>query len=253
VAGKWWPKDYSGPPQVSIEEGAAKGLGLSLGDKVVINVLGRNVEAEIANFRRVKWESLSINFVMIFSPNTLQAAPFKMLATLSLPSNEGAKTEARLLARLIQDFPGITPIGVRDTLLAINSVVEQILLAIRLASGVLLLAGAIALAGALAATHQQRLHETVIFKVLGATRRRILTAHAIEYSALALISAVIASVIGSLAGYLIVRQVMRFDFSFAWWSVWQVCLLVVLLILPIGLYGTWRVLGRKATAQLRRE
>src|SRR5262249_25943516 len=37
VDGQWWPKDYAGKPLVSIEEGIAKGFGLGLGDRVVVN------------------------------------------------------------------------------------------------------------------------------------------------------------------------------------------------------------------------
>jgi putative ABC transport system permease protein len=71
VAGSWWDAGYSGPPLVSFEADLAKKLNLALGDKVTVNVLGRNLEATIANLREVKWENLAINFVMVFSPNAL--------------------------------------------------------------------------------------------------------------------------------------------------------------------------------------
>ncbi len=85
VAGKWWAADYSGEPLVSFEVDLAEKLGLKLGDAVTVNVLGRNVTARIANLREVKWESLAINFVMVFSPNTLESAPNNYLVTISLP------------------------------------------------------------------------------------------------------------------------------------------------------------------------
>src|SRR3712207_8464690 len=50
----------------------SEALGLDVGDTVTVNVLGRDVTARIANLRRVEWESLSINFVMVFSPNTFR-------------------------------------------------------------------------------------------------------------------------------------------------------------------------------------
>ena len=71
VEGEWWPANYSGPPLVSFDAEAAHGLGLKLGDSVTVNILGRNVEARIASLRKIDWESLAINFVMVFSPNTL--------------------------------------------------------------------------------------------------------------------------------------------------------------------------------------
>ncbi|HVZ52649.1 MAG TPA: FtsX-like permease family protein, partial [Pseudolabrys sp.] len=83
VAGEWWKPDYDGPPLVSFEQRIADGLGLKLGDSVTVNVLGRDITARIANLRRVDWQSLSINFVMVFSPNTFRGAPHTRLATLS--------------------------------------------------------------------------------------------------------------------------------------------------------------------------
>src|SRR5690606_23215177 len=67
AAGEWWPADYEGEPLVSFAAQEAGELGLQLGDTVTVNVLGRNITARIANFREVQWESLGINFVMVFS------------------------------------------------------------------------------------------------------------------------------------------------------------------------------------------
>ncbi len=71
--GTWWPADYQGKPLVSFEAELAERFGLTIGDEVTVNVLGREITATIANLRRVEWESLAINFVMVFSPNTLPA------------------------------------------------------------------------------------------------------------------------------------------------------------------------------------
>src|SRR5262249_22523491 len=51
VAGQWWKADYDGPPLVSFENKIAEGLGLKIGDPVVVNVLGRNITATVANLR----------------------------------------------------------------------------------------------------------------------------------------------------------------------------------------------------------
>ncbi|MFW7344348.1 hypothetical protein V0R37_22765, partial [Pollutimonas sp. H1-120] len=83
--GEWWPNDYSGEPLVSFAEREGKELGLKLGDTVTVNVLGRNITAKIASFRQVQWETLAMNFVMVFSPNTFAGAPATWLATLTIP------------------------------------------------------------------------------------------------------------------------------------------------------------------------
>ena len=49
VEGQWWGADYDGPPLVSIEKKIADGLGLKIGDEIVVNVLGRDIPATIGN------------------------------------------------------------------------------------------------------------------------------------------------------------------------------------------------------------
>ena len=85
IAGQWWTPDYQGPPLVSLEKRIADGVGLALGDQVTVNVLGRNLTATVANLRTVDWQSLGINFVMVFSPATFRAAPHTHIATLTYP------------------------------------------------------------------------------------------------------------------------------------------------------------------------
>ena len=249
--GKWWPKNYDGPPLVSFEEKIAKGLGLKLGDMITVNVLGRDIEAKISSFREVKWESLSINFVMAFSPNTLENAPYKLLATLALKDRNDVEREGRLISELVTVLPDITPVPVREALAAVEGILKQLLKAVRAANLVLLLVGAIALAGALAATHAQRVRDTVIFKVLGATRKRILIVHLLEYTLLALLSIWISLAFGVMAAYAIVHFAMEIDFSFSLVGLLEMIALVFLLILPLGLIGSWRILGQKSTVYLR--
>ena len=48
---------------------------------IVVNVLGRNITARIANMRAVDWENLGINFVLVFSPGAFAGAPQTDIAT----------------------------------------------------------------------------------------------------------------------------------------------------------------------------
>lgn len=252
VAGEWWQPGYDGPPLVSFERDIAEGLGLAIGDTVTVNVLGRNVEAKIANLRDVDWDSLAINFVMVFSPNVLAGAPHNFLATVRLPDEAGADREARLTQALGQDYPGVTALRVRDAIDAFRQIAERVLVAIQAASGVTLLVGAIVLAGALAVAHPRRMRETVIFKTLGATRRRIVVAHIVEYASLALAAGVAAAALGTFAAWAVVHLVMDAPFTFSWGAMARPILFAAGLVLAFGALGTWRILGANPARQLRR-
>lgn len=253
VAGEWWPKDYSGEPLVSFEAELAQKLDLKIGDQVTVNVLGRNLTARISNLREVKWESLALNFVMVFSPNTLAQAPHAMLATVTLPKGIPLALEVHMARTLGQAYPAVTPIRVRDAIDAFNVVFAKIMTAVRVAGGVTLLSGALVLAGALATAQRKRILEAVILKTLGATRRRIMTAHLAEYLMLAAVTALFAVVLGGLAAWIAVAHVMEIEFSFSWVAVAQTLGLATALIAIFGGIGTWLVLRARPVPYLRTE
>ena len=181
VEGEWWQPDYNGPPLVSFEKRIADGLGLKLGEPIVVNVLGRNITARIANMRTVDWQSLGINFVMVFSPNTFVGAPHTHLATLSFPDGGTPAEEGAVLRAVADSFPMVTTVQVKDALYAIGGIIANLVLGIRGASALTLLVAALVLGGALAAGHRHRVYDAVILKTLGATRARLLAAYSIEY------------------------------------------------------------------------
>lgn len=253
VEGEWWAKDYDGEPLVSFEQQLARHLGLAIGDTVTVNVLGRNITARIANLREVKWESLALNFVMVFSPNTLRGAPHNLLATITLPHDSSLEAEARLARVLGRTFPSITVIRVKDALEAFGKVFTKVMVAVQVAGGVTLLAGALVLAGALATAQRRRILEAVILKVLGATRRRILVSHFAEYLMLAAATAMFAVLLGAIAAYVAVRHVMDIEFTLAWMPVAQALLLALGLVALFGGFGTWAVLRARPVPYLRSE
>lgn len=251
VQGEWWPKDYQGPPLVSFASDIAFGLNLSVGDRVVVNVLGRNIEAKIANLRAVDWESLSINFVMVFSPNALAGAPYRLLATVVLPDGTGSQAEGQLVQKVSEAFPNVTAIRVRDAINAFKAIADQILTGIRAAGGLTLLVGAIVLAGAMATSHRRRIGDAQIFKTLGATRRRIVTAHLIEYALLGLITGAAALGLATAATYLVLTFAMDATFSFSLRAILEAIGLAMILVMGLGAFGTWRVLSTASARGLR--
>ena len=251
VAGEWWPADYAGPPLVSLEARVAEGLGVKLGDSLVVNVLGRPVEAKIANLRQVDWESLGINFVLVFSPNAFAGAPYTVLTTLAYPGAADPALEARLMQDAGKAFPGITAVRVREALDRVSDILGQLMLAIRIASSVALAASVLVLGGALAAGHHRRLHDAVILKTLGATRRQLIAAFSLEYGLLGLATATFGVLAGSLAAWGVVGGVMKQTFHFAAVSAVGAAVAAVLVTVVLGLAGTWRLLGQKAAPVLR--
>lgn len=253
IEGNWWPKGYAGEPLVSFEAELAKALALGIGDTVTVNVLGRDVTARISNLREVRWESLAINFVMVFSPNTLAGAPHNMLATIALPPATPLAVEAELSRRIGQLLPATTAIRVRDAINAFNGVFERVIMAVRAAAGVTLLAGALVLAGALAAARRRRLQTAVLMKAIGATRWRIIGSHLAEYLLLSLTTATLAVLVGTLAASVVTAKVMDLPLVFSVRAIVESLGVAMLLVLALGGIGTWRILATRPVPHLRGE
>ncbi|MBB2684239.1 UNVERIFIED_ORG: putative ABC transport system permease protein [Rhizobium etli] len=248
--GSWWDKDYSGEPLVSFSSEEAHELGLKIGDTVTVNVLGRNITAKIANLRRVQWESLSINFVMVFSPNTFRGAPHAWLATLTDPASTPAE-DAAILKSVTNTYPTITSVRVKDAIDIVNQLVAQLATAIRAAASVALIASILVLAGALAAGNRARTHDAVVLKTLGATRAMLIRAFSYEYLILGLATAIFALIAGAAAAWFIVARIMRLPSAFLPDLAGLTLVTALVLTVGIGLIGTWRILGQKAAPVLR--
>jgi putative ABC transport system permease protein len=248
--GEWWPADYSGKPLMSFSAEEAGELGLTIGDTVTVNVLGREVTAEIANLREVAWESMSINFVMVFSPNTFAGAPHSWLATL-VDNAATAEKEAEILNTLARAHPNVTTVRVKDALDVVNRMVGQLGTAIRVAAGVALVASVLVLAGALAAGNRARTRDAVILKTLGATRATLMKAYALEYAMIGLATALFALAAGYGAAWFVIERIMTLDARFDAATVIITIVLALIVTVGFGLAGTWRVLGQRAAPALR--
>ncbi len=250
-AGEWWPENYKGEPLVSFDAPIAAGIGLTVGDTLTVNVLGRNITARVANLRAVEWRSLGINFVMLFSPNTFAGAPHTNLATITPAANASSADDASLLRKLAVAFPSVTAVRVKDALEAVNTIVGQLATAIRGASGLAIAASLLVLGGALAAGQHARLYDAMILKTLGATRRFILSSYALEYAAIGLVSALFGVLAGALAGWGVVTQVMKIAFVSDPTGALLAATAAVGVTVLFGLVGTLQILSKAPASHLR--
>jgi putative ABC transport system permease protein len=249
VDGKWWPKDYSGPPLVSLVDEIAKGIGVKVGDQMTVNVLGRDVTATLASTRAVNWRSLGINFVMVFSPNTLKNAPHSHIVTVEMTGGD----EAGLLNRMARAYPSVTAVRVKDAIEIVSGLLNQMLAAIRGANGLTLLTGVLVLAGALAASLSERLYDAVVLKTYGASRRQLVGAFVIEYAALGLAAAVFGVIVGSLGSWFLARFILEIPWSFSVWVAVLTALIAMAVTVVAGLAVTWTALSARPAPYLRNE
>ncbi len=247
TSGRWWPADYAGPPLVSIDERAARAVGLKVGNKITISVLGVELEAEIASLRQINWDTMGFNFVLVFSPGSLEAAPYTLAATIAAE----AKQEPGISRAVTAGFPAVSMITVKDVITQVGTLLGQLGMAVAVASSVAVLAGIAVLIGAVAASRRTRTYDAVLLKLFGATRVQVLSAQAIEYGILAAILSILALGIGGAAGWYVITQVFEFGWSPDWGTVVLTILAGGVGTLVIGLIGSLPALAARPAEALR--
>ncbi|RYD61136.1 MAG: FtsX-like permease family protein, partial [Sphingomonadales bacterium] len=215
VAGRWWPRGTDAA-EVSVDEEFAQAVGLKLGDRITFGVLGTEVDATVTSLRRIDWQSMGFNFVFILSPPVLENAPHNLSATVDLAS--GSPT-GPLLQGLVRAFPSSSVIEVGGVMKQARTLLEQVGLATLAAAGVTVLAGIAVLLGAIAAARAQRSYDTVVLRVLGASRAQVLALLLVEYALLAGVLAIVALALGGVAGWLVIVQLFEFDWLPDWTTV----------------------------------
>lgn len=231
TAGKWWAADYTGPPQISFAAEEAEEMGLKLGDRVTINILGRDITGEITSFREVDFSTAGIGFILTMNPAALQGAPHSFISTVYAEED----AEAQILRDLAGKYPNITAIRVRDAIDRVADVLAGLAAATSYGAAATLLTGFLVLIGAAAAGTNARTYEAAVLKTLGATRGHILRSFALRAALLGFAAGAIALAAGITGGWAVSRFIMNTDFTIIWPSALAIVIGGVLATLLAGL------------------
>jgi len=247
VEGAWWPQDYAGEPQISLSATEADEMGLTLGDRMTVNILGREVTGTITSFRAVDFSDAGMGFVLAMNPAAIRAAPHSHIATVY--SDEAA--EGAILRDLATAYPNITAIGVREAITRVSAVLQAVSGAITYGAMASLLTGAVVLIGAAAAGERARAYEAAILKTLGASRSAILLDFSLRSIFTGAAAGLVAVLAGGVAGWAVMTFVMEVDYRFEPLSAGLVILAGIGLTTAAGAAFSWRALSVKPARTLR--
>ena len=247
VAGAWWPTDYAGPPLVSVEEGAANGLGLQVGDTLTVRIFTKEVTAKVASLRKVDWSGFGANVAFILSPGSVGDFQPANAAIVIVPADK----EAALIAAVAERWPNVLAFQVRKTLETAADLFGQVSLIVTALASVVLAAGILVLFGAFAAAARRRRRESALLKVFGASRLAILSLYALEFALAAFLAVLLGSSLGIASAHPIVILVFDATWRFAWAPVVTVAFITVLSAAAGGAVVGWSTLSHRPAQVLR--
>ncbi|CAM3942985.1 FtsX-like permease family protein [Vreelandella rituensis] len=182
------------PVPISMEDGLAQRLGLSLGDQLTFSIGSDEVRTQITSLRDLNWDSFRPNFFVIFPPGVLERYGHSYITAFHLPEEEQG-----ILPALVSEFPGVSLLNVDAILGQVRDVLTQVTRAVELVLGLVLLAGVSVLYAALTASRPVRAHESGLLRVFGAGNRMISRIQGAEFALLGLASGLLAAVLAELA------------------------------------------------------
>ncbi|WP_299704422.1 FtsX-like permease family protein [uncultured Tateyamaria sp.] len=245
--GEWWPEGYSGTPQISFAAEEAEEMGLSIGDSMTINILGRDITGTVTSFREVDFSTAGIGFILSMNPSALQGAPHTFISTVYAED----QAETQILRDIANAYPNVTAIRVRDAIDRVSEVLSGLAAATSYGAAATLLTGFLVLIGAAAAGTQARTYEAAVLKTLGATRQRILLSFATRAALLGLGAGAVALAAGIAGGWAVSTYVMETDFTVIWPSAFAIVIGGVSATLIAGLAFAWGPLAARPAQVLR--
>lgn len=235
--------------ELSVEKGFANSLKINLGDKLHFQIGGQTVSGEVTSLRTLQWDSFNVNFFVLASPDLTANIPKMFITSFHLPVDE---TYRDLIPQLVQTFPSVTVVDIHALLRQVRTIIERATLAVEYVFGFTLLAGLMVLYAAMTASHEERLHEGAILRVLGAKRRQILASLWTEFLILGGLAGLLAAMTANALGYGLAVFVFELPYQFnlqIWlWGIIGGALGISL----AGILGTQMILNHPPLKVLRR-
>jgi putative ABC transport system permease protein len=251
AAGKWFGAHSASDTlhEVSLEQDlATENLKVKLGDVITWDVQGVLISTKVTSLRTVDWGRFDPNFFAVFDPAAIRGAP-KQWAAVAAVADE--KAMPVLQRRVVERYPNVASLDISLVRRTINDIVHKVSLAVRFLALFSLGMGVPVLFSAVAATRRDRLRESVLLKVLGATHRQVLRILFAEYALLGALGSLCGMGLATIGGWALVTFVFEAPFQFAWGPASAIAAAMLGMAIGIGLLTAREVFRETPMAALR--
>ena len=230
IEGEGWEPGNEDELFISMDSRAAYDLGMKINDKIVLNILGRDVTGIVKNFREVDYRDISINFAIIINKAFANKLPYEYVGTLKseLPSSE-------ILARIVEKFPNVSAIKIDRILSQVSEVLNKVFIAVTAISLIVIIIGLIVIVSAVLVQTTFRRYNNLIYKILGVDFPTILKAMTMEFAVIYGTLIFFALSVATISSFLVVENALQltwqFDLGLTLWILLSTAVVSFVLIL----------------------
>ena len=243
------PADTAVVP-ISMDQDVAADLGVKLGGRITWSISGVPIETEVTSLREIDWARVQPNFFAVFPEGPLAEAP----QTLVLLTQTGSpEASARLQGRVVEAFPNVSAVDVRQVLALVEKVLGQIAFALRFLAFFAVATGLVVLGSAVRVALARRTREAVLLRTLGASRAQVRRIVVAEYAGLGFLAALVGGALAVAAAGALATYAFEIPYRPDWTWLLATAVIVPVLVAAVGVLGSRSALRRPPLDVLRAE
>jgi len=235
---------------ISVEERFAHHSRFKLGDKLLFNVQGVQMLTVIKSLRKVNYNRIQTNFLVLFPAGVLEQAPQFYVLITRVPNS---KASANFQQLVVRSFPNVSVVDLGLILNVIDELLGKIGFVIKFMSAFSIITGIIVLVASVRISKYQRIQESVLLRTMGASRKQILTITALEYFFLGALAAATGILISLAGSWALAKYTFDATFSPDWLATAGIFALISALTIGIGLLNSRGILNKPPLEVLRRD
>ena len=235
---------------ISLDDGLAEDMNVELGDKITWNVQGAMIPTYVSSLRKIDWQRVQTNFLVVFPTGVLEEAPkFHVLLT----KYDDVEQSVAYQQKVVKNYPNISIIDLDLILKTLDEVLSKISFVIQFMAFFSIITGIIVLISSVNISKYQRMKEAVLLRTIGASKKQIFRISLMEYFFLGSISTLTGIFISIAAAWLLAYFSFETVFAPNFWSIIPIYLFITALTVLIGLLNSRSVVGKPPMVILRQE
>lgn len=192
----------NGPVPISLEKGLAEDMRLAVGDELAFNVQGAEMNCRVASIRKVDFQRVEANFLVVFPSGVLEKAPkFHVLLTRFANPEQSAAFQRETATA----FPNVSIIDLKLIIETLEDVTAKVGFVVQFMALISMLTGFLVLLASVRSSRFQRIRESVLLRTLGAGRKQVFGINAVEYLILGSIASLTGIIIAVIANIFIAK------------------------------------------------
>lgn len=235
---------------ISLDKGIAESMKLKIGDAMTWNVQGAMITTYVGSFRKVDFQRVQTNFLVLFPTGVLEGAP---KFHVQLTRFESGPQSAKFQQALVGQFPNVSVIDLNLVIETVETILEQVSFVIRFMALFSIITGIIVLIGSVIISKYQRIQESVLLRTMGASRRQIMGINAVEYFLLGSLAALTGIILSLPASWALAKFIFQATLQPPWLSLLVGFAGLTGLTLIIGLLNSREVVNKPPLEILRKE